>query len=282
MPSLNSLKDTSAKAIASNREMIQYDMERIGTCWIWRKTLNWNGYGQTTLQGKTIGAHRVSYLIYKGEIPEGMVVRHCCPGEENRACVNPDHLILGSRADNNRDTVTRGKGGKGGPKKESKVPFLVKSASAGSDGIIIEMSRKRRNPLSIANRLGLPREHVLTVVQSICDREGRRDATLFERRFWSKVTKTESCWLWNAMTTAGYGRIRVDGKIVGAHLMSWRLHRGPIPNGMVVCHNCPGGDNPRCVNPQLLFVASQTSNLRDGFRKKRLRKPGAHAMADPW
>jgi hypothetical protein len=177
-----------------------------------------------------------------------MVVRHCCPGGENRACVNPDHLILGSRADNNRDTVLRGKGGKGGPRPESKGHPRIETASIASDGIIYELSRKRLNPSSIARRLGLPREHVLAVIQSICDREGRREASQFEGRFWSKVKKTESCWLWTAMTIAGYGRILVDGKLVGAHQMSWRLHHGPIPR--LGCVMIARRRHAQCVNPQ--------------------------------
>ncbi|MBI1824889.1 MAG: HNH endonuclease [Planctomycetes bacterium] len=75
------------------------------------------------------------------------------------------------------------------------------------------------------------------------------------------------------MITAGYGRIRVGDTLIGAHQISWRLHYGPIEAGMVVCHNCPGGDNSRCVNPSHLYVASQTENLRDAARKKAAKTP---------
>jgi len=273
MPSITTLRDIPAKIIAWHRELIELQTNREGPCWIWTKSLNWDGYAHTQFGGRSSTVHRVSYLIHKGDIPEGMVVRHCCPGGENRACVNPDHLVLGSKADNARDTVLRGKGGRGGPKPGSFAPLRIETASLASDAIICELGRKRRSPSTIAARIGLPLEHVVTVLEAICDSQGRRNASRLETRFWSKVNKTDSCWLWTAMIGAGYGRILVDYRLVGAHQISWRLHRGPIPHGMVVCHNCPGGDTPHCVNPNHLFLASQTENLRDGARK-RLRKLG--------
>lgn len=277
MPSINTLKGIPAKIIAWHRELIELQTNREGSCWIWTKSLNWDGYAHTKFGGISITVHRVSYLIHKGNIPAGMVVRHCCPGGENRACVNPDHLILGSKADNNRDTVLRGKGGRGGPKTETNAPLRIETASLASDGIIYELSRKRLSPSSIAARIGLPREHVVTVIEAICDNQGRREASHLETRFWSKVHKTDNCWLWRAMIIAGYGRLRIGGQIVGAHQISWRLHRGPVPQGLVVCHNCPGGDTPHCVNPQHLFVASQTENLRDGARKKGQKQPSRYS-----
>jgi len=311
MPSINSLEGISAKIIAWHRELIELQTNRERSCWIWTKSLNWDGYAHTRFGGRSITVHRVSYLIHKGDIPTGMVVRHCCPGGENRACVNPDHLILnrssqlanwatcvlscfcrpghfqssfpivgsylGSKGDNNRDTVLRGKGGRGGPKTETNAPLRIETASLASDGIIYELSRKRLSPSSIAARIGLPREHVLTVIEAICDNQGRREASRLETRFWSKVNKTDNCWLWRAMIIAGYGRLRLGRQLVGAHQISWRLHRGPIPDGLVVCHNCPGGDTPHCVNPLHLFVASQTENLRDGARKKGQKQPSTYS-----
>lgn len=55
-------------------------------------------------------AHRVSWIIHKGAIPEGLVVRHSC---DNRSCVNPNHLLLGTYADNARDAMCRGRTGGG-------------------------------------------------------------------------------------------------------------------------------------------------------------------------
>lgn len=91
-----------------------------------------------------------------------------------------------------------------------------------------------------------------------------------EYRFWNKVQKTDSCWNWTGATTYGYGvmgRGRSDEGIMRAHRFSWELHIGPIPNGLWVLHHC---DNPSCVNPEHLFLGTQTDNMQDASRKGRL------------
>lgn len=74
-------------------------------CWIWTGTQNGRPkkrYGVIRDNYKQKKAHRVSYELYKGQIPEGLVVRHLC---DNKLCVNPRHLKLGTVSDNNRDKV---------------------------------------------------------------------------------------------------------------------------------------------------------------------------------
>lgn len=89
-----------------------------------------------------------------------------------------------------------------------------------------------------------------------------------ERRFWAKVTKTATCWLWIGASN-GYGRFNIDGTIEYAHRVSFMLAHGAIPAGMAVCHNCPGGDNPLCVNPAHLFLGTQADNNADCRAKGR-------------
>lgn len=274
MASINSIRGISEKIIAWHRELLELQTDRIGSCWVWNRSLNWDGYGHTSLGGRSTTVHRVSYLIYNGDIPQGMVVRHCCPGGENRACVNPAHLILGTRGDNNRDTALRGRGGKGGPRKDARVPRTIEAAQLASDALIHSFARSGALAREIAERIGLPENHVTFVTGAQRNATGHRRASRLEMRFWSKVEKTGSCWLWRAMTVAGYGRLRIGRTLVGAHQISWRLHRGPIPKGLVVCHNCPSGDNPACVNPDHLFLALQADNLRDAARKKKRRQGG--------
>ncbi|MGW9268361.1 HNH endonuclease [Microbacterium sp. NPDC055599] len=74
-------------------------------CWPWLGTVKKNGYGQFWFNGKPDRAHRVSYELTNGEIPEGMLIRHTC---DNKRCVNPAHLITGTARDNARDAVERG------------------------------------------------------------------------------------------------------------------------------------------------------------------------------
>lgn len=89
-------------------ERFEEKVERVpmSGCWIWTAQLEpKNGYGRFQVNGKTMGiAHRISYQIYKGEIPENLVVMHVC---DTPACVNPDHLKLGTITDNNRDCLQK-------------------------------------------------------------------------------------------------------------------------------------------------------------------------------
>src|SRR5690348_9330916 len=66
-------------------------------------------------------------------------------------------------------------------------------------------------------------------------------------RFWAKVNKTPTCWLWTGKpNTKGYGRFGINYRIVAAHRFAWEITNGPIPDGLAVLHRC---DNPPCCNP---------------------------------
>lgn len=75
-------------------------------CWEWRGALDISGYGRVWAISKQMQAHRASWLAYKGDIPNGSCVLHQC---DNRRCINPDHLFLGTRGDNNADRSKKGR-----------------------------------------------------------------------------------------------------------------------------------------------------------------------------
>lgn len=85
-----------------------YTKEPMSGCWLWTGSFFANGYGRFKEIGVTgQKAHRRSYEIHKGKIPEGMYVCHSC---DNPPCVNPDHLWLGTNSDNMKDMVRKGRG----------------------------------------------------------------------------------------------------------------------------------------------------------------------------
>jgi hypothetical protein len=90
-------------------------------------------------------------------------------------------------------------------------------------------------------------------------------------RFWSKVQKTDHCWIWTGHCLTSkwpYGQFWLGNGIqkhIYAHRFSAFLHFGDIQD-KIVCHKC---DNPRCVNPEHLFVGTIKDNMRDMYNKGR-------------
>lgn len=79
-------------------------------CWNWLGEIGNNGYGRLEIANVSYLAHRLSYVLAYGTIDPDLVVMHSC---DNRRCVNPAHLSLGTHADNNRDAFTKGRLQKG-------------------------------------------------------------------------------------------------------------------------------------------------------------------------
>ena len=100
-------------------------------------------------------------------------------------------------------------------------------------------------------------------------------------RFWAKVHKTDTCWLWmGAMDNKGYGRLRYNGSDEKAHRISWLLAGNTIPNGMVLRH-APHAlcGHTQCVNPAHLSVGTRKQNgedmVADGTSNRGIKHPNA-------
>lgn len=91
---------------AKARFEAKYLAEPNSGCWLWTAALE--RYGYFKLDGKQISAHRASFIIYVGPIPENLFVLHQC---DNPPCVNPNHLFLGTHQDNVDDMMRKGRHG---------------------------------------------------------------------------------------------------------------------------------------------------------------------------
>jgi hypothetical protein len=108
---MDKLKSKNGRYISNEKEIFyrHVQMSDDDSCWEWTAYKKPSGYGQTRIGGrggKHYLAHRLSWIVHFGDIPDGMHVCHKC---DNPPCVNPKHLFLGTNSDNIKDRVSKGR-----------------------------------------------------------------------------------------------------------------------------------------------------------------------------
>lgn len=105
--------------------------EDLGACWEWTGARMADGYGLFRFEGKLEGAHRISYILKHGPIPDGKMLLHAC---DNPPCVNPDHTSPGTNADNLGDMAQKGRARGGRRTKDGREPRNRRAGAASGGG----------------------------------------------------------------------------------------------------------------------------------------------------
>lgn len=125
-------------------------------CWEWLGTITRYGYGVLESSGHQLRAHRISWMLLYGTIPHELCVLHRC---DNRSCVNPDHLFLGTKSDNTHDMIAKGRQAPPRRGERSNLSKLTRE-----DVLEIRRLYPTASGKSLANRFGVRRSHIYDIV----------------------------------------------------------------------------------------------------------------------
>ena len=123
-------------------------------CWEWTGAKYWTGYGRIIADKVHYAAHRASYMLYVGDIPDGMVVCHKC---DNPSCVNPEHLFIGTKADNSSDMVRKVRSARG--EKNAKAKLTEDQARQ-----VLDLRKRGMTLDALAKRFGVTKAAIRFLV----------------------------------------------------------------------------------------------------------------------
>lgn len=130
-------------------------------CWLWTDHTDRDGYGSITIERKNKKAHRLSYEIFFGKIPDELSICHKCDTPE---CVNPSHLFAGTAKDNNRDCISKGRfkkapGFKSGEQNpNSKLTEKITN--------LIRLKYGKTSAKELANEFGISKGHIHKIIRN--------------------------------------------------------------------------------------------------------------------
>lgn len=171
---------TFARVPTSERFWDQVSWGQPDECWEWQGPMRGNGYGYTTDFWKKILAHRFAYELVKGPIPNKLNVCHRC---DNRRCVNPDHLFLGTHSDNIQDMIAKGRANFRGPRNPLR-------GEAGTAARLTEVEVKAIRAAYEPGPIGWPHGVQRTSIRVLAKRYGVSPTTIaniLDRRTWAHV-----------------------------------------------------------------------------------------------
>jgi len=269
-----------------------------GECWVWHGAGAGTGMPVFDLDGKRMTARRAAWALFCPEpLREGAEVLSCAI---DKLCVNPAHLKPGTHSDAlqqasglgrlARRPVARGASHGNAKLADDDVICIRRSLAAGVSRADIaahyKMAWQAIDAIEKRDTWAHVPEDAPWSGALVPSRPVLSDVARFEK----KVAKLPGgCWLWRGAVVAGhggkgnrYGQFWLVDRRLGAHVAAYKLYVGEVPDGMFVCHDCPGGDNSLCVNPEHLFLGTADENNIDTLVKglgrqirERLAKNGA-------
>lgn len=123
-------------------------------CWPWNGAVTTHGYGCAMHNGRILGAHKIAYLLTKGDVGPGLEIRHSC---DNRRCCNPAHLSTGTKQDNMDDKVARGR-----------TPKTMKRKLTAEAVREIRRLRGKASSGEIAKRFGISQSYTFGIWSGRC------------------------------------------------------------------------------------------------------------------
>jgi hypothetical protein len=274
-----------------DQERWQKKVRKTDSCWFWTGRLDQKGYGSFRLGKKVERAHRVAYAIWNGHIPDGLQVRHICPGAEHHPhCVNPAHLLVGTAKENGEDKAALGtfKGvmsGEKNPRAKLSDAQVIEIHKRSHNG---ESSKSLSKEFGVTSRLirmihdGHTRPHLGLPVSPVVARGSNRkvrkrirasdgtpptekEITRFRKKY---IVREDDCWEWTACRdTTDYGVVRYRDVNLGAHRFSYLIANGILPPARDIAHSCA---NRWCVNPDHLSAKTRKQNMRNKKTRKRM------------
>lgn len=251
-------------------------------CHLWVGQERSSGYGGIRIRSKKVWlAHRVAYALAYGGIEANQVVRHTC---NVRKCISPEHLLIGSIADNNADMLAAGRrignDDKAAQTQSILRSYTVRDIRTGETFVASNRECKRRFGKGSPDFL----RHVRTA-SSHFEIVANPLLAKGEKVSWDRPSKlrdvvkalseatADGCWHWQGeVKDDAYGIIKVGGKRHPAHVASYFAFKEQFQTkDFVVRHTC---HTKSCVNPDHLIRGTQMENVRDNMKAGKIVSSG--------
>jgi hypothetical protein len=226
-------------------------------CIEWQGNKLGNGYGRIWMDGKAVLVHR---LVLESKVPgfleSGYLACHTC---DHPSCINPEHLVPGTAADNTRQIMERGR-------KTSRSQSLPGSGKL-TVHQLREIQAKYAGKISkrqLAREYGVNQQTITKIVKANIPESW----TTVTPGFLGEIQDNGCIIFMGAKDGKGYGRYRThDGKLgtVSRAVLAAKVGYN-LPYKIDACHTC---DNPSCINPDHLWPGTRSQNLLDASKKGR-------------